>query len=196
MAQRPGAGPEGAGPSPQRPQPCQGGRASRWESRRGHSALAQGHTQSLAGRSLKRVVGASGTSQVAAGQRCPRHGPYSLPPHPRDVESLCPTQGHMHHITSRLLILSLLANEATGSQMGKAGTSRVHGPSWGAPAARRPGASCRPAVTPFRSCLGVARPPRSAAPSCWTLPGQSQGPILGVSRLRAWFPLGTNGGGG
>lgn len=116
--------------------------------------------------------------------------------HPRDVESLCPTQGHMHHITSRLLILSLLATEATGSQMGKAGTSRVHGPSWGAPAARRPGASCRPAVTPFRSCLGVARPPRSAAPSCWTLPGQSQGPILGVSRLRAWFPLGTNGGGG
>lgn len=161
-------------------------------------ALSPGTRPHAVSRRAESEAGRGGEWDLTGGCRSEVSQARSLqpPPHPRDVESLCPTQGHMHHITSRLLILSLLATEATGSQMGKAGTSRVHGPSWGAPAARRPGASCRPAVTPFRSCLGVARPPRSAAPSCWTLPGQSQGPILGVSRLRAWFPLGTNGGGG
>lgn len=72
---------------------------------------------------------------MAAGQRCPRRSPNSPLPTPtaRDEESLRPTQGHMSHITSRLLILSLLATEAIESQMGKQGACCVIGHSWVGP---------------------------------------------------------------
>lgn len=138
---------------------------------RGHTAVSR-QAESEAGRGGRvaphrwlRVRGAPGTV---------------LTPLPsRDVESLCPTQGHVSHITSRLLILSLLATETIESQMGREATSRVSGLSRGGPGRSPPGS------LPPTSCHVTLQLP-GCGPTLHILQLPPAGPLLGSHSDWSW----------